>query len=212
MNKIKRNYFLLVILSLFFVTSCEIGLGKAVDTEPPKLEIQTPQPDAVIRGAYKISGTWADDGTIESVIVTLKRTDGNGNISPFAANITESKNENPNTWACIINPTDENTKILDGNYIAQVDITDTGKHTTTKTVQFTIDNTAPIIVLQRPSTKSDALQPDSYGQKFTLEGQAADDNGVSQIELKVYADKDCKTLVHTVPLSNVPNSKKIKKL
>lgn len=206
MSKIKRNCFLLIILSLFFVMACEIGLGKAVDTEPPKLEIQTPQPDAVIRGTYKIGGTWADDGTIESVIVTLKRTDGNGNILSFPANITESKNENPNTWTCIINPTDENAKILDGNYIAQVDITDTGKHTTTKTVQFTIDNTAPIIVLQRPSTKSDALQPDSYGQKFTLEGQAADDNGVSQIELKVYADKDCKTLVHTIPLSNVPNS------
>lgn len=191
---------------LFIFISCEIGLGSSVDTEAPNLEIQNPSPDAIIRGAFKIGGIWSDDGTIETVTVKLSRTDGKGSEIEYQANFAESNDDSPNTWNCIINPQDSANTVLDGNYIAQVDITDGGKHTTTKTVQFAIDNTAPVIVLQRPSTKDDAQQLDSYGQKFTLEGQAADDNNVSLIEVQIFADKECTTLLHTVPLSNVPNS------
>lgn len=191
---------------LFIFISCEIGLGSSVDTEAPQLEIQNPSPDAIIRGAFRIGGIWSDDGTIETVTVKLSRTDGKGSEIEYQANFAESNDDSPNTWNCIINPQDSANTVIDGNYIAQVDITDGGKHTTTKTVQFAIDNTAPVIVLQRPSTKDDAQQLDSYGQKFTLEGQAADDNNVSLIEVQIFADKECTTLLHTVPLSNVPNS------
>ena len=205
-NKVKSLPWIIISTVFIILTlSCEIGLGPAVDTEPPRLEISTPSPDAVIRGDFKIGGNWSDDGTIESVVVTMKRTDGLGTSLEFAAEYKEGENDNLNTWGCVINPLATKT-LLDGNYIAQVDITDAGKHTTTKTVQFTIDNTPPVIVLQRPSTKADATQPDSYGQKFTLEGQAADDNSISQIELQVFSDKECTNRIHTVPLTNVPNS------
>ena len=205
MRNIFKTLSILFFGSIFFL-SCEIGLGASVDTEAPNLEIQNPSPDAIIRGAFKIGGIWSDDGTIENVSVKLSRTDGKGKELEYQANFAVSNEDSPNTWNCIINPQDPANIVLDGNYVAQVDITDTGKHTTTKTVQFAIDNTAPVIVLQRPSTKIDALQVDSYGQKFTLEGQAADDNNVSLIEVQIYADKECTTLLHTVPLSNVPNS------
>ena len=206
-NKVKSVPWIIISTVFIILTlSCEIGLGPAVDTEPPRLEISTPKPDAVIRGDFKIGGNWSDDGTIESVVVTMKRTDGLGTSLEFAAEYKEGENDNLNVWSCLINPIATSSQLLDGNYIAQVDITDAGKHTTTKTVQFTIDNTPPVIVLQRPSTKADATQPDSYGQKFTLEGQAADDNSISQIELQVYSDKECTNLIHTVPLTNVPNS------
>ena len=205
MRNLIKTLSMLIFGSIFFL-SCEIGLGASVDTEAPNLEIQNPSPDAIIRGAFKIGGTWSDDGKIETVTVKLTRTDGKGKDIEYQATFAESNNDSPNTWNCIINPLDSANIVLDGNYVAQVDITDTGKHTTTKTVQFAIDNTAPVIVLQRPSTKIDALQVDSYGQKFTLEGQAADDNNVSLIEVQIYADKECTTLLHTVPLSNVPNS------
>lgn len=205
MRNIFKTLSILFFGSIFFL-SCEIGLGASVDTEAPNLEIQNPSPDAIIRGVFKIGGTWSDDGTIETVSVKLSRTDGKGKELEYQATFAVSNEDSPNTWNCIINPQDPANIVLDGNYVAQVDITDTGKHTTTKTVQFAIDNTAPVIVLQRPSTKIDALQVDSYGQKFTLEGQAADDNNVSLIEVQIYADKECTTLLHTVPLSNVPNS------
>ena len=205
MRNIFKTLSILFFGSIFFL-SCEIGLGVSVDTEAPNLEIQNPSPDAIIRGAFKIGGTWSDDGTIETVSVKLSRTDGKGKELEYQATFAVSNEDSPNTWNCIINPQDPANIVLDGNYVAQVDITDTGKHTTTKTVQFAIDNTAPVIVLQRPSTKDDAQQLDSYGQKFTLEGQAADDNNVSLIEVQIFADKECTTLLHTVPLSNVPNS------
>ena len=194
------------ILLVFIFASCEIGLGASVDTEAPQIEITTPKPGSIIRGEFKIGGTWADDGKIETILVTLTRTDEKAESQTVKADFSQSKDGENNPWSSIINPQNKNTNLIDGDYIAKIDITDAGKHTTTKTVQFTIDNTAPVIVLQRPSTKNTSSQIDSYGQKFTLEGQAADDSNISLIEMQIFSDQECKTLIETVPLKNVPNS------
>ncbi|MDD7610572.1 MAG: hypothetical protein PUJ82_06630, partial [Spirochaetales bacterium] len=191
---------------LFIFISCEIGLGSSVDTEAPQIEITTPKPGSIIRGEFKIGGNWADDGKIESILINLERTDGKTGSQTIKADFSQSKDGEQNPWSSKINPQNKNSTLIDGDYIATIEITDSGKHTTSKTVQFTIDNTAPIIVLQRPSTKNTSTQIDSYGQKFTLEGQAADDNNIDLIEMLIFSDKECKTLIETVPLKNVPNS------
>ena len=61
---------LLISIILFF--SCTIGLGESVDTEVPTVSIVSPDPHAVfsICGDFLIQGTWKDDGTIKSVVVT----------------------------------------------------------------------------------------------------------------------------------------------
>ena len=60
-------------------------------------------------------------------------------------------------------------------------------------------------MLSRPSTKSTSSSIDSYGQKFTLEGKAADDNDVSLIEVKVYSNPECTgEPLKTITLPNVP--------
>ena len=202
---------LLLASVILMFTSCEIGLGEAVDTEPPSLEIACPVSDAVIRDAFRLAGTWSDDGSIAELTVTLERTDGTKVYGPFAGTVIESEDDNqPNTWFCEIypkDPKDASFDVVDGSYVATVAITDEGKHTTIMTRQFTIDNTAPIIVLQRPSSKSSVKsekEVDSYGQTFTLEGQAADDNNVNLIRVNIYADEACTQLVHYVDLNNVP--------
>ena len=58
-------------------TSCEVGLGSAVDTQAPGITIERPEVDMVIRDKFVMSGEWNDDGVIDSVYVMVKRTDGN---------------------------------------------------------------------------------------------------------------------------------------
>ena len=55
----------LLLSSLF--TSCEIGLGSAVDIDPPSVVIEGPRVDAVIRNKFALYGTWKDDGTVEEL-------------------------------------------------------------------------------------------------------------------------------------------------
>lgn len=193
---------LTLILSLF--ASCEIGLGPSVDTETPTLIINDPPVDSVVRDAFAIKGTWADDGDIDKIKVTLRRTDVN--ISPFSCEAVFEGEEGNGTWSAVINP--ETDGISDGSYEATIEITDGAKHRMSQTRTFVIDNTPPIIVLTRPSTAADSLSSDTYGQTFTLEGQAADTNSVSLIEMEIYGDKECtpESYIHTIPLKNVPNS------
>ena len=72
----KACFFILVFL--VSIISCEVGLGSAVDTEAPKLSIESPIVDSVIRDKFAIKGTWSDDGSIDSIVAELKRTDGYG--------------------------------------------------------------------------------------------------------------------------------------
>ncbi len=72
----------LLSIIILFTISCEIGLGEAVDTEAPSLEIGMPPADAIIRDAFVISGTWADDGSISAITVAMTRLD-NGQSYPL---------------------------------------------------------------------------------------------------------------------------------
>lgn len=192
-------------LGLLFISltlSCEIGLGTAPDTETPELNITKPEIAAVIRDAFKLTGTYSDDGEIESVVVDFERTDSEETaVISYKAEIDVETN----TWSCLINPKDENKLVPDGNYQVSVTITDTFQHSKTERRQFTIDNTPPIIVLQRPGTKSSVDTTDSYGQTFVLTGQAADDNNIDLIEVYIFDNPECSgEPIHQVSLSNVP--------
>ena len=71
----KRFLIALIVIIALFAVSCEIGLGSAVDTDPPSMKIDNPSVDAVIRDAFAIDGSWSDDGEIDSIVVKLERTD-----------------------------------------------------------------------------------------------------------------------------------------
>ncbi len=199
---------LLTIFSLF-VISCEIGLGASVDTDAPSLDITNPPVDSIIRDTFAITGTWSDDGNIANVLVKLKKTDGNGEPIDIEGTLHgDIRLGGSGTWSADIIPVAEDgTRLIsDGSYQATVTIKDTAGRTTIRNTTFTIDNTPPVIVLTRPSTAADSLSSDTYGQTFNLEGQAADTNNVSLIEVMIYSDAACTNHIHTVPLKNVPNS------
>ena len=196
---------LLYVVCIFLLISCEIGLGAAVDTEAPTVAITSPQAGSVIRDSFAVKGSWSDDGAISSIKVTLEST--SNLIEPIVYDATVNLDEGSlvsGTWYCEINP--ESEGILDGEYKASVVISDFGGHTTTiPSYLLTVDNTAPLIVLQRPATKVNETA-DAYGQTFTLEGIGADDNSINKIDLNIYTDAECTNLVKTVSKSNVPAS------
>ena len=194
-----------VFVFLFLFSTCEIGLGASVDTEAPALSVTIPSAEkvTVLRGDFPVRGNYKDDGSIASVDIVLKQNDKTA--GEYQAEITPTpKVAGEGTWSTVISP--DEAGIPDGSYSVEITISDKAGHKTSSVSQIVIDNTAPIIVLTRPSTKEGSSSPDTYGQTFSLEGQAADDNNVSLIEVQIYSDADCTNLVHTVPLKNVPNS------
>ena len=64
----------------------------------------------------------------------------------------------------------------------------------------------PLVVLTRPSAKKTDVNPDSYGQKFIIEGQASDDSGIDLLEVEIYSKEENPKLLKTVQLKNVPLS------
>ena len=167
----------LAVLSFILFSACEVGLGSAVDTEAPQIEFaeNTVGSGSVVRDAFSIFGTWVDDGDIGSITATLTNLSGNNTVEKEGTFDEETKK-----WQIVFDPVAD--LISDGAYEIQVVIQDTAEHESKFSRTITIDNTPPLVVLSRPSSKLSSTSIDSYGQKFTLEGKAADDNDVSLIE------------------------------
>ena len=205
----KRLFAFLSVLSLLIIESlltfsCEVGLGPAVDISAPSVVISSPRDSAVIRGEFALMGTWSDDGTLDKINVVLNSTSDPSLKYEFSGEFTGNAQDEQKNWRCVINPLSETKPIKDGEYKATVYTSDTAKHTTILTKTFTVDNTAPVIILQRPGTASDSENADSYGQKFTLQGQGADSSNINRIDIHIYSDKDCLNFLKTVSLNNVP--------
>lgn len=204
-NILKYSIFSILLIALFI--SCEIGLGNSVDTEVPVQEIETPNPAtvAVIRGDFPIIGNWSDDGTIDFVTVTIK----NDTSTVFEGNASvNTSGSGEGTWSCKVSPGENGIK--DGSYYVSVKIQDTAGHSSIASSQIVIDNTPPVIVLSHPSTIAGDTSLDTYGTVFSLNGQAADDNGVDLIEVNVFSDAAKQNKLHTIELKNVPNTIKLK--
>ena len=178
----------MAVMSFTILNSCDIdiGLGSAVDTEPPTLTIENPPASKIIRDAFPICGTFSDDGSISAITVVLTNTETQQEYPKIDG--TWGKE---NTWSAVVDPV--KSKIPDGKYEAKITISDNGGHHSVSTRSFVIDNTAPVVILSRPASaenESDTNKIESYGQYITLEGQAADDNEIEKIVIKFYSKAD----------------------
>ena len=208
MKKISSYFGILAFLILALVTfSCEIGLGAAIDIVPPKAEISSPKDSAIIRGDFSLFGTWTDDGELGKVEVVLQSTSNSSLHYNFKGEFTGNLPNEEKTWKCLINPVSSTNPVKDGEYTATISFFDKAGRESKVTKTFTIDNTPPVIVLQRPGTKRDpanSANADSYGQIFSLEGQGADSNNIDHIDIRIYDDSACLNHLRTVTLNNVP--------
>jgi len=208
----KTKLLLIFLVNIFvifsFFTSCEVGLGDSVDTEVPEIDISSPPADSIIRSSFALKGSWSDDGGVDNVKVTLKNLDTKKEYGPFSAelsNIQELETGEKGNWLCTINPKESNSPIPDGNYEATVVVEDKSKRTNKLYRQFSLDNTPPVVILERPGSKAaNESVMDIYGQIVTLQGMASDDHNVEKIEIQVFEDNQYTNLLKTIELKNVP--------
>ena len=82
---IKTTISLLALL----LASCTVGLGDAVDTANPTVELSYPPKNAVIRESFIASGVCDDDLKVESVQVTVTETSSKKVYGPYDATLDE---------------------------------------------------------------------------------------------------------------------------
>ena len=180
---------LVAITALATLTSCEVGLGSAVDVLTPELAITYPATGTIVKGKFALSGTCSDDGQIDHITITVRATEdsGTGITRVYPVEYIDEVNHK---WLCVIDPADAKNALIDGNYEATVEIADKANHKNSKSRSFTIDNTAPVIAITRPSA-IDPQDPastdyDSYGQDFIISGHVGDACDSKYMSVTIY--------------------------
>ncbi len=173
----KYGYFVVLsVLALFLTMSCNIGLGEAVDTQEPKIDISYPPISAVVRDDFVLGGNWSDDGSISSINITVKQADTKE--TKFTTNAQISAEEK--TWKAEI-PVEN---LLDGTYEIQAQAKDSAGHSSgvyTRTLD--IDNTAPVLLLSKPATTGNDVAITAYGRDVKVTGDLSDDHEVKGFKI-----------------------------
>ena len=173
---------LCVAAAAFVWSTCEVGLGEAVDTMAPTVSVTSPSASSVCAKAVKIEGTCSDDKGIAkvSIVVTNTKT---GAVHTYYADI-----KNMTSWSKTINELAENSgyPLPDGSYTADVTATDVfGRNSGTSSTAFDIDNTEPIFCVTSPSSL-DISDPRKYGRAVSISGEIADDHDIANMKIRVF--------------------------
>ena len=198
-KKITTYLCTLVIFSLICIsavfTACKenIGLGQSVDTESPTIKIDYPPTGAIIRKSFVLGGTWTDDKGVTGITIKVfKKESDNSTVQVYDGAATVSVEDKQ--WYSTLNAYDnENAayyngwQFADGNYEVTVTAIDSAKHTADFQRSFTIDNTAPVLVLTKPTTVG-SNTPKSYGRSVQLEGTFSEQcsSGISNLIVSIY--------------------------
>ncbi len=195
MGKIKsgiRGLILLVIASSALFLTCDIGLGRSVDTKPPALTIAYPPVQSVIKNAFTMSGKASDETALASVSVTAVNTVTAVSYGPYSATIDPQTN----AWSLVVNNRVAGSyELRDGTYQFTATATDGAGRKTVATTTYEIDNTAPVVVIDRPGTygpiqldpvKLTPINTETYGTELKLTGSINDDHAVDKLVFTAY--------------------------
>lgn len=183
-NKKGSFYGIIVFLIAAFVaalnySSCEVGLGGAVDIQSPTVSITYPPSLSIIRDSFVLAGTWKDDHSIKAVNIEVYKSSDSGKT---LVHTQEAELSPDGTWSVNLNNFDNNNtsyyngwQYADGDYEIQVQAEDNAKHTSgiaSRTIS--IDNTAPVLVITNPTSAGSDSTPASFGQIVQLTGSFYD--------------------------------------
>ncbi|MDY3130408.1 MAG: Ig-like domain-containing protein, partial [Treponema sp.] len=176
---IKRNLFVLFsIFMALFLASCDVGLGSAVDTEPPVLTIDYPQSGSIIKDSFILAGSCKDDVAVSKVEVVVKTQ---GSTSKVVGIYEADVDNKDNFWQVELNHFVESREsyngweYADGEYSIDVRAYDDASRVSgTSSISVKIDNTAPLLILKTPGNANiDA--PTEYGTTVKIAGTIVDD-------------------------------------
>lgn len=190
------GFILFVLIASGSMITCEIGLGNSVDTKPPTVSITYPDSLSVIRGDFVIAGTAVDETALDFVEVSITAKTGvdTGRTFPVG-NATIDRTTNK--WTISVP-----APAADGKYDVTAIAVDNANRRTPIFRSFIIDNTPPVLVLQRPSTRGNAITPDRFdpfGSELKFYGNWFDMNGTNGCVMSVnFFDRDG-NIVNTTP-------------
>lgn len=187
--KVKK--FILAVVSVVFayaLLSCDVGLGSAVDTQAPTLNVTYPATLSTVRGQFVFGGTCADDQKVTSVTVRALNSELGKSYGPYAATIADDAK----SWTFSFNKKAEGKdsyngwEMPDGKYTLEAVARDaSGKSSGTGAITIDIDNTEPIFILNSPGT-TDIKNPTVSGSSFKITGTIADDHSIKYMRVNVY--------------------------
>lgn len=187
--KVKK--FILAVVSVVFayaLLSCDVGLGSAVDTQAPTLNVTYPATLSTVRGQFVFGGTCADDQKVTSVTVRALNSELGKSYGPYAATVADDAK----SWTFSFNKKAEDKdsyngwEMPDGKYTLEAVARDaSGKSSGTGAITIDIDNTEPIFILNSPGT-TDIKNPTVSGSSFKITGTIADDHSIKYMRVNVY--------------------------
>ena len=205
-SKLFRKLLSVLILptALILFTTCEVGLGASVDTQPPELTLDYPAGNNLaIMNSFTLSGKAKDETYVGSVEIKLTCNEGlrkGTTYGPFAAKLSENVGDgNPQSWSALINEpviAEDGTRtypIPDGSYTLSITAYDSVKRSTSLSRVYNIDNTPPIVVLKRP------INSDSFGQVVKVTGDISDANALKALYFTAYKKNSSGELEQTGP-------------
>lgn len=185
----QEKKFILAVVSVVFayaLLSCDVGLGSAVDTQAPTLNVTYPATLSTVRGQFVFGGTCADDQKVTSV--TVRAHNSGKSYGPYAATIADDAK----SWTFSFNKKAEGKdsyngwEMPDGKYTLEAVARDaSGKSSGTGAITIDIDNTEPIFILNSPGT-TDIKNPTVSGSSFKITGTIADDHSIKYMRVNVY--------------------------
>ena len=170
--KLSRILFSLFITCLFM--TCDPGLGKAVDTQAPKVSIDYPAPKEVLKDSFTMTGVASDEVKVASCEVAFRNIK-TGNVYKFPANVANDK------FSVTINTPkpDGSFELPDGDYNVTVSVSDAYRNST-QDIVYTIDNTAPTVLITSPNSYSESNWPNMY-KTFSIKGEVYDATNISEV-------------------------------
>ena len=174
---------------LFWSCNSNVGLGSSVDTEAPKVSIEYPPSNAIVRGAFILAGECSDDRGVEKVEVTIANSGG--------SLVHTAKPEEDGTWKVEINDKGSSSSypLADGKYVFRaVAYDEIGRESTIAERAIEIDNTEPVFIIKSPGG-IDINNPTSYGSMFKVAGNIADDHDIKEFHVEVYEKETSEILL-----------------
>ncbi|MBP5359825.1 MAG: hypothetical protein J6Y69_11670 [Treponema sp.] len=191
-RKLLRGLFLLFSFT-FALASCKVGLGEAIDTVPPTVTITYPPAGSVVRDTFVLAGDCDDDTSVSAIEVYYERTGTHAMEKTKLA--TVDLESGAKSWSLAIDPSHEDVK--DGPYVFYaVAIDSEGRTSGTYTQSIEVDNTAPVMILTKPTSfgvndNGTVKNPKAYGRTVSIEGTFAEatENRIDKLVVTFY-DKD----------------------
>ncbi|MGP1437488.1 MAG: hypothetical protein ACTTKH_00280 [Treponema sp.] len=192
----QRWNFLFIFLLVIFSNTCKnnVGLGGHIDITPPTCQLTFPSESLpIIRNSFTLKGVATDDNVVDKVKIVVKSADRAWE-GALELPCSVEKSGEAWQWSVVVNKpnSDGSFPLKDGKYNITILAYDKdGKEGTTSSVLI-VDNTPPVLFLQRPSSfatsNKDSDVSDNYGADLTIKGTAADDSGLSNLEFFAYGN------------------------